>query len=105
MAELQTCFAYGRVAHNREKAWRVGHDRSIEERFVVVEQIVEIDVAFEVPHLQRRAWDVDFGKNRRACSGFKNVLVDSEGSYFRFKVSARDSEFRRCANRAGYPAF
>jgi len=35
----------------------------------------------------------------RACSRLKDVLVDSEGSYFRFKGSARDSEFRRCANR------
>jgi len=66
MVELQTCFAYGRVAHNREKARRVGHDRSIEERFVVVEQIVEMDVAFEVRHFQRPAWVANFAKNRRA---------------------------------------
>jgi hypothetical protein len=48
MAELQTGFADGRVVHNREKARRVRHDGSVEERLVVVEQVHEIDITIEV---------------------------------------------------------
>ncbi len=40
-----------------------------------------------------------------ACLGLKEVLIDSEGSYFRFKGRTRDGEFRSCASRACDPAF
>ncbi len=53
MAELQACFADGRVVHNREKARRVRHDGSVEERLVVVEQIHEVDIAFQIRVLLR----------------------------------------------------
>ena len=53
MAELQTCLADGRVVHNREKSRRVRHDGSIEERFIVVEQIDQVDVAFQIGGLLR----------------------------------------------------
>jgi hypothetical protein len=46
--ELQTCLTDGRVIHDWEKASRVGHDSPIKERFVVVEQIDQVDVAIEV---------------------------------------------------------
>src|SRR5713101_4544716 len=48
MAELQACLADSRVVHNREKSCRVRHDGSVEERFVVVQQIDEVDIAIEV---------------------------------------------------------
>ncbi len=48
MAELQACFADGWVVHNGEKSCRVRHDGSVEERFVVIEQIDEVDIALEV---------------------------------------------------------
>ena len=47
MAELQTRLADGRIVHNREKARRVRHYRSIEERFVMVEQIDQVYVALD----------------------------------------------------------
>ncbi len=48
MTEFQTRFADGRVIHNREKARRVRHDRCVEERFVVVEQIHKINITVEI---------------------------------------------------------
>ena len=48
VAELQAGLADGRVVHDRQKARRVRHDGPVEERFVVIEQIDEIDVAIEV---------------------------------------------------------
>src|ERR1700722_14875669 len=64
MAELQACFADRRVVHNRQKARRIRHDRSIEKCFIVIEQIVEINVAFEVgvllAKLQHHALQLQF---------------------------------------------
>ncbi len=64
MAELQACFADGRVVHNREKARRVRHDGSVEERLVVVEQIYEINITLEVcvliAELQHHALQLQF---------------------------------------------
>ena len=51
VAELQARFADGRVVHDRQKARRVRHDGLVEEGFVVIEQIDEIDIAFEVRRL------------------------------------------------------
>ncbi len=48
MTEFHACFADGRVVNNREKARRVRHDRCVEERFVVVEQIHEINITVEI---------------------------------------------------------
>ena len=48
VAELQAGLADGRVVHDRQKPRRIGHDRPIEERLVVVEQIDEVDVAIEI---------------------------------------------------------
>src|SRR6202021_2545571 len=49
---------------NREKARRVGHDGSIKERFVVVEQIDQVYVAFQIGgflrELQIHALQLDF---------------------------------------------
>ena len=48
VTELEAGFADGRVIDDRQKARRVGHDRPIEERLVMVEQIDQVDVAVEV---------------------------------------------------------
>ncbi len=48
MAELEASLADGRIIHDRQKARRVRHDGPVEERFVVVEQIYEVDVAIKV---------------------------------------------------------
>ena len=46
--ELETGLADRRVVDDRKKSRRVGHDRAVEKRFVVVEQIDEVDVAIEI---------------------------------------------------------
>jgi hypothetical protein len=48
MAELEAGFPDGRVVNDRQKASRVGHYSPIEECFVVVEQIDQVNVAIEV---------------------------------------------------------
>ena len=48
MPELQAGLADGRVVDDRQKSRRVRHDGPVEQRFVVVEQIDQVDVAIEV---------------------------------------------------------
>ena len=48
MAEFQTGFADGRVVHDGQEARRVRHDRAVEEGFVVVQQVDQVDVAVQV---------------------------------------------------------
>ena len=48
MTELKAGFADGRVIDDRQKTGRIGHDRPIKERLVMVEEIDQVDVAFEV---------------------------------------------------------
>ena len=48
MTELEARFADGRVVDDRQKPRRIGHDRPIEQRLVMVEQIDKEDVAVEI---------------------------------------------------------
>ena len=51
MAELEADFPNGRVVNDGQKASWVGHDRPIEERFIVVEQVDQVNVAIDVAGL------------------------------------------------------
>ena len=48
VAKLETCLTDCRIVHDRQKARRIRHDGPVKERFVVIEQIDEVDVAIEV---------------------------------------------------------
>src|SRR4029077_1573186 len=48
VTELQTCFSDGRVVDDRQKPRRIGHDRAIEERLVMVEEIDQVNITLEV---------------------------------------------------------
>ena len=52
MAELLAGLADSRRVHDRHEASRVAHEQAIEERFVGVLQLREIDVALEVRRLR-----------------------------------------------------
>src|SRR5262249_42337945 len=45
VTELQASFANRRVINDGQEPCRVGHDRSVEKGFVVVEQVHQVDVA------------------------------------------------------------
>jgi hypothetical protein len=49
--ELQTRLADRRVVDDRQEPGRVGHQHLVEERFVSVEQLDQVDVPFEVGRL------------------------------------------------------
>lgn len=48
MAELQASLGNRRVVDNRQETSRIRHDQSVKQRFVVVEQVHEVNVATEV---------------------------------------------------------
>src|SRR5262249_12512396 len=48
VAELEAGLPNRRIVHDREEARRIRHHSPIEERFVVVKQIDQVDVAIEV---------------------------------------------------------
>src|SRR5215472_5075357 len=53
MSELEASLADGGVVNDGKKACWVGHERAVKECFVVVEEIDQVDVAFEVRGLLR----------------------------------------------------
>jgi len=48
VAELQACLGDGRVVHDGQEPRRVRHQRAVEERLVVVQQLDQVDVALQV---------------------------------------------------------
>jgi len=51
VVELQAGLADRGVVYNWEKARRVGHQRVVEERFVDLEKVHQVNVAFQVGSL------------------------------------------------------
>ena len=51
VAEFQTGLADRRIINDGQKVRRVGHDRPIEQRLIVVEQLYQINIAVEVGRL------------------------------------------------------
>ena len=53
VTKFEARVANGRVVHDGKESRRIGHDRAVEERLIVIEQIDEVDVAVEIRRLVR----------------------------------------------------
>jgi hypothetical protein len=51
MSKLQAGFSDCRIIDDRQEACRVGHDGSIEQRLIVIEEVDEVDVTVEIAAL------------------------------------------------------
>jgi len=87
VAEFQTGLADRRIINDRQKVRRVGHDRPIEQRLVVVEQINQVDVALEVASLGAELHPHPVQLHIHALGDVRHQADDTERLLFRFGES------------------